>query len=88
MPMLKPITTNKYTIKDSFSFAEEFLNYDANLIMTSFDVESLYGNIPPHENTDFCADILCQFKTGIDGLTKKYFPYDNTLIFSCNNQYY
>ena len=56
--------------------------------MTSFDVESLYGNIPPHENTDLCADILCQFKTGIDGLTKKYFPYDNILIFSCNNQYY
>ena len=73
MPMLKPVT-DKYTIKDSFSFAEEFLNYDANLIMASFDVESLYGNIPPQEYTDLCADILCQFKTGIDGLTKKYFP--------------
>lgn len=56
MPMLKPVT-NKYTIKDSFSFAEEFLNYDANLIMASFDVESLYENIPPQEYTDLCADI-------------------------------
>ena len=73
MPMLKPVT-NKYTIKNSFSFAEEFLNYDANLIMASFDVESLYENIPPQEYTDLCADILCRFKTDIDGLTKKYFP--------------
>ena len=40
--LLKPITTNEYTIKDSFSFAKEFEEFAINLIMVSFDVKSLF----------------------------------------------
>ena len=35
------MATNKYTIKDSFSFAKEVEEFDHNLIMNSFDVKSL-----------------------------------------------
>ena len=40
--LLKPITTNEYTIKALFSFAKEI---DHNLIMVSFNVESRFSNI-------------------------------------------
>ena len=42
----KKITTNEYTIKDLCSFAKEFYEFDINLIMASFDVKSLFTNIP------------------------------------------
>ena len=42
----KKITTNEYTIKDLCSFAKEFYEFDINLIMVSFDVKSLFTNIP------------------------------------------
>ena len=45
VPLLTSLTLNEYTIKDSFSFAEELSNYDSNLVMASFDVESLFTNI-------------------------------------------
>ena len=56
VPLLTPLTLNEYTIKDSFSFAEELLNYDSNLVMASFDVESLFTNIPLQETIDLCVE--------------------------------
>ena len=43
--LLKPLTNNEYTIKDSFSFAKEVLEFDASLFMASFDIKSLLTNI-------------------------------------------
>ena len=65
-PLLTPLTLNEYTIKDSFSFAEELLNYDSNLVMASFDVESLFINIPLQETIDLCLEILFNDKPNID----------------------
>ena len=46
---LPPLPVNDYTIKDSFTFAKEIINFDHNLFMASLDVESLYTNIPVDE---------------------------------------
>ena len=73
MPLLAPLTSNEYTIKDSFSFSEELLTFDSNLVMASFDIESLFTNIPLKETIDLCADILSSNMTNIDGITKDYF---------------
>ena len=70
VPLLAPLTSNEYTIKDSFSFAEELLSFDSNLVMASFDVESLFTNIPLKETIDLCADLLFYDRTNIDGITK------------------
>ena len=70
VPLLTPLTLNEYTIKDSFSFAEELLNYESNLIMASFDVESLFTNIPLQETIDLCVELLFNDKPNIDGFTK------------------
>ena len=70
VPLLAPLTSNEYTIKDSFSFAEELLSFDSNLVMASFDVESLFTNIPLKETIDLCVDILFYDRTNI---AKDYF---------------
>ena len=69
VPILTPLTLNEYKIKDLFLFAEELLNYDSNLVMTSFDAESLFTNILLHENIDLCVELLFKYKPNIDGFT-------------------
>ena len=46
---LPPLPVNDYTVKDSFTFAKEIINFDHNLFMASLDVESLFTNIPVDE---------------------------------------
>ena len=50
VPLLAPLTSNEYNIKDSFSFAEGLLSFDSNLVMASFDVESLFYQYPIKRN--------------------------------------
>ena len=69
VPLLKTLTLNEYTIKDSFSFVEEVLNYGSNLKMVSFDVESLFSNIPFQETIDLFVELLFNDKHNIDGFT-------------------
>ena len=42
--------TNEFTVKNSFNFAEEVINYDHNLYIASVDVELLFINIPLEES--------------------------------------
>ena len=69
VPLLTPLTLNKYTIKDSFWFAEKLLNNDSILIMTSFYFESLFTNILLQETIDLCVELLFNNKPNIDGFT-------------------
>ena len=65
--LLTLLTLNEYTVKDSFLFAEELLNYASNLVMASFDVESLFTNIPLQETIDLCVELSFNDKPDIDG---------------------
>ena len=40
--LVKPLTSNDYTIKDSFSFADEASSFDCAHHISSFDILSLY----------------------------------------------
>ena len=73
VPLSKPLTYNQYTIKDLFSFCEELKQFNTNLIMASFDVESLFTNIPLQETIDLCVQKLFEDKNYIDGLVKDSF---------------
>ena len=57
-PILSPLTTNEFTLKNSFDFAEEVVNYDYKLYMVSLDVESLFTNIPLEETIKNCVNDL------------------------------
>ena len=70
VPIIEPITTNEYTVKDSFSFAKEVVDFDSNLYMSSLDVTSLFTNIPLKETTDIICDELFKDKELIKGMDK------------------
>ena len=46
---MPPLTTNEFTVKIYFDFAEEVINYNHNIYAASLDVESLVTNIPLEE---------------------------------------
>ena len=73
VPILKEYTTNEYTIKDSFTFAEEVTGLKADHYMVSFDVESLFTNIPLDETIDICVQRLYKRKKKVKGLLKRHF---------------
>ena len=56
VPLLEPITTNMYTVKNSFEFAKEIADQDPGLFMASLDIESLFTNIPLEETISLCCD--------------------------------
>ena len=60
MPLLRPISTNQYTIHDTFSFVKELSQqkFDNGLLMASFDVTSLFTNIPFDETIEIIAGQL------------------------------
>ena len=58
VPILKSLTSNEYTVQDSFTFAEEFVEQDSDFFMGSLDVASLFTNITLEETIDLCINTL------------------------------
>ena len=89
--LLTPLTTNQFTIKNSYTFAQNITNISShNRTMHSFDIESLFTNIPLTETIDICLDKIFsntntfhnftrkQFKTLLELATKEtYFIFNN-----------
>ena len=73
VPTLELLTTNEYTIKDSFTFAEELQSFDSKLVMASFDTESLFTNICLQETINQCVENLFQDRAHVDNLLKDSF---------------
>ena len=57
------MTLNEYIIK------KWLLNYESNLTITSFDIESLFTNIPLLETIDLSVKLLFNDKLIINGFT-------------------
>lgn len=55
---LKPLSVNHYTISDTLSFTEEIQNLDINKnnILVSYDVTSLFTNIPLQETIEIIIE--------------------------------
>ena len=68
--ILEPLTTNEFTIKNSFSFAENIRSQNSKYIMASLDVDSLFTNIPLDETIDICIKELFKNNTNVNNLTK------------------
>ena len=93
VPLLAPLTTNQYVCKDSFSFATEVRNQNPDLYMASFDVDSLFTNIPLDETIEICVKKLFGRKHKYKGFNKSEFRSllqfavkDNLILF--NGKYY
>ena len=73
VPILSPLTTNSYTIQNSYNFSKEIVqSLDSHNYMVSYDIESLFTNIPLEET--------------IDIILKKLFPTSNTFFHGFNRK--
>ena len=61
MPILEPLTTNKYTVKDSFNFSTDIGKKDSSNFMGSLEINSLLTKIPLEETIEICTN--CFLKT-------------------------
>ena len=66
VPLLAPLTSNDYTVKGSFPFAEEVSSFDCAHYMTSFDIETLFTNIPLEKTINICDDKLFENNTKVN----------------------
>ena len=60
--ILQPLSKNCHSIKDSFTFAEWVQGHriTGNSILCSFDVSSLFTNVPLNETIDICLNKITQ----------------------------
>ena len=56
--LISPITSNEFTITKAADFVKELIsmNFDRPVVMASFDVESLFTNVPLIETTDIITN--------------------------------
>ena len=73
VPLLTPLASNDYTIKDSFSFAEDVSSFDCAHYMISLNIESLFSNILLEETINICVEKLFENKIKVNNLTKEFF---------------
>mgnify|MGYP001803339557 CR=1 FL=1 len=71
MCLLPRFSSNKFTIKDSFEFAKNIVEQDANLCMASLDINSLFTNVLLDETINICVNDLFKTNTSFHGLDKK-----------------
>lgn len=92
--LLSPVVGNEYSIKDSFHFVTDISNtVNSNYIMASFDVVSLFANIPIEESINIILDLVFENSNLYEGYDRKTFKKllelctrDNVFLF--NNQLY
>ena len=68
--LLEPITTNMYTIKNSFEFSKQIADQDPGLFVASLDVESLFTNIPLKETISVCCDSLFSNNAKVNNINR------------------
>ena len=71
LPILEPLTTNKYTVKDSFNFATGTVEQDSSNFMGSLDIDSIFTNIPLEETIKICTNIFLKNNSIVHVLKKK-----------------
>ena len=86
VPKLSSITFNEFTVKVSFSFAEEIVHLDSKLFMGSLDVDSLFTNTPLVETINICTSLLFNNENVIEGISKSEFK--NLLSLATQESYF
>ena len=71
VPLLRDLTSNEYTLKDSFEFAKVICEQNSDLYMASLDVDSLFTNVPLDETIGICTQNYLKMRALFKVLTKK-----------------
>ena len=70
---ISPITKNEYTLKDSFDFVSMIDKQDNNSFLCSFDIDSLFTNVPLEETIEIVIKNVFGRKKEINGFSKSDF---------------
>ena len=70
VPILKSLTSNEYTVNDTFALAEQIVEQGSEFFMGNLDVDSLFTNIPLEETIDICTNTLFENTEKVEGLSK------------------
>ena len=73
MDFISPIIKNEYKPKDSFEFVSMIDKQDHNSFISSFDIDSLYMNVPLEEKIEIVIKNVFSRKRKINGLSKNDF---------------
>ena len=74
VPIIEPLTINKFTLKNSYDFVKEIKNIDmSNKVMASFDIQSLFTNVPLNETIEIITTGLFKDHPKYMDLTSKQF---------------
>ena len=71
--MLSNLTKNQFVSKDSFEFAKMVRDQNPDFFMASFDIDSLFTNVPLEETIDITVDKLFGKKKKYEGFSKEQF---------------
>jgi len=73
--VLSPFTTSEYTVENSRTFVEDLRLIEGadKLYMASYDVVSLFTNVPLSETIDICLNYLFNNVSSVEGLNRELF---------------
>ena len=71
VPSLRHLTSNEFTLKDSFESAKIICEQDTGLFMGSLDVDSLFTNVPLEETINISVNESFKSNGNIHDLNKK-----------------
>ena len=83
---MNSITSNEFTIKDTFCFAKEIVEQDSSLVMGSLDVDPLFTNIPLDETINICTNAVYSEQDVTQGISKEEFR--NLLSIATKESYF
>ena len=63
---LSPLVPNDYSCKDTFSFASQIENANLSKTFVSYDVTSLFTNIPLQETIDIAINLIFNHNTNVN----------------------
>ena len=73
IPLLSGLTKNEFVSKDSFAFAKNVRDQNSDFFMASFDIDSLFTNVPLDETIDITVNKLFGRKKKYEGFSKEQF---------------
>ena len=75
VPILRPYTTNNFTVKNSHELSQFLSDYKLpeSCLMVSYDVQSLFTNIPLDETIDICVSSIFSGMNVFMNMTKSLF---------------
>ena len=85
-PLIKPITKNSFTVKNSFDFSKEICEQSSEYFMASLDVESFFTNIPLEETIKICCDSFYENRELLSNINKNQFD-KHFRAALCNNYF-